>query len=149
MIRAHEILPRDALSLSEDLVPAALQIVQIYVQFKESAGLTLTTDEYRALGRLLTSRLTLSTSGNAFIVLGLCCYTALPDLLMDRSAEAEFVEWVRWQLEVDVALLDEQAPMGGTHLEVLLLLASHIRAGQYKEISEIISEYLDVKVRRK
>lgn len=144
---ANGILPHFTKSLPEHLISAATRVVQIYVHLKESAGLTLSQKEYRIFGQLLTCRTPLTASGNAYIVLGLCCFTAFPDLLLDRVAETEFVDWVKMQLDVDVGLLDEMVPMGGTHLEVLLLLASHLRSGQYKEISEILNEYLHVKVR--
>lgn len=122
--------------------------MRLYIHLKESAELTLTTEELRTLSKLATCQTVgLSTLSNQFAVVGLCCFTLLPDLLVDRTVETDFVEWVRWMLDVDVTALDETVPDGGTHLEVLLLITSHLRAGQYKNIAEILSDCLGFKVR--
>ena len=148
LIHAYKLLPTTSLELTEAQVIPVMRIMRLYIHLKESAELTLTTEEHRTLSKLATCRTTgLSTLSNQFIVLGLCCFTLLPDLLVDRTVETDFVEWVKWMLEVDVAALDAMVPDGGTHLEVLLLITSHLRAGQYKNITEILSDCLGFKVR--
>ena len=109
--------------------------------------LYLSVEEYRLIRRLLMCRPQgLSVLSNQYIILTLCAFTLLPDLFADTLAEVELVEWIKWQLAVDVQALDRVIPEGGTHLEIFLLLASHLRAAHYKDVSVILTEHLGIKV---
>ncbi|OWA51393.1 Integrator complex subunit 2 [Hypsibius exemplaris] len=147
LIRAYKLLPATTLELCDSEIVSVMQVMRLYIHLKESAELVLTTEEYRVLSKLAICRPTcLSALSNQFIVLQLCCFTLLPDLLVDRTVEVEFVEWIKQILQVDVKKLDEMVPDGGTHLEVLLLITSHLRASHYKLIAEMLSDCLSFKV---
>lgn len=184
---------------SEADLAAVISLLNIYIHLRETVTqLQLTAEEYRLIRRLLMCRPQhLSLLSNQYIILTLCAFTLLPDLFADHMAEVEFVDWLKWQLAVDVQALDLVIPevstyrlvfaaadtvfrhkhadnincrwdgamyagtcsisdvspnfwfsswQGGTHLEIFLLLASHLRAAHYKDVSLILSEHLGLKV---
>ncbi|XP_055329973.1 integrator complex subunit 2-like [Paramacrobiotus metropolitanus] len=143
LTHAHKLLPeKPGLFLPDASLQSASRLIYLYATLKEAANLTLTNDEYRILSKLVTSRVKLTGSGNAFIILGVCCLVSFPELLSERTVEQEIVAWMKWILELDFSGLTG----GGTCLEALLLIVAHLRANEWKEVSAVISGYLLTKV---